>query len=143
MAGACAADGTDDSLTWFGVTLYGTVDVGYTYQNRGTPLNDYYPSGLEYLLQKNSSRSISSLSENGMSQSKVGLRGAHEFIDGWSGVFKLEYLDDRSDDRRSVQLLRPSFAIAEGTAVANNPQTGIREAAQSDLYLRLIESFLS
>jgi predicted porin len=90
VAGACAADGTDDSLTWFGVTLYGTVDVGYTYQNRGAPLNDYYPSGLEYLLQKNSSRSISSLSENGMSQSKVGLRGVHEFVDGWSGVFKLE-----------------------------------------------------
>ena len=87
---ACAADEADDSLTWFGVTLYGTVDVGYTYQNRGTPLNDYYPSGLEYLLQKNSNRSVSSLSENAMSQSKVGLRGIQEFLDGWSGIFKLE-----------------------------------------------------
>jgi len=37
---AYAADSTDDSLTWFGITLYGTVDIGYTYQNRGTRLND-------------------------------------------------------------------------------------------------------
>src|SRR5215472_14536643 len=34
---------TDESLTWFGITLYGTVDVGYTYQNRGTPRSDYFP----------------------------------------------------------------------------------------------------
>lgn len=90
IGNACAADGGDDSLTWFGITLYGTVDVGYTYQNRGVPLNDYLPPGLEYLLQKNSNRSISSLTQNAMSQSKIGLRGTREFFDGWSGVFKLE-----------------------------------------------------
>ena len=87
---ALAADATDDSLTWFGVTLYGTVDVGYTYQNRGTPLNDYFPPGLEYMVQKNATKSISSISQNGMSQSKVGLRGIHEFFPGFSGIFRLE-----------------------------------------------------
>jgi predicted porin len=87
---AHAADATDDSLTWFGVTLYGTVDVGYTYQNRGVPLNDYFPPGLEYMVQKNATKNISSLSENAMSQSKVGLRGTHEFYPGFSGIFRLE-----------------------------------------------------
>ena len=87
---AYAADTTDDSLTWFGVTLYGTVDVGYTYQNRGAPLSDYFPPGLEYMVQKNGTRSVSSLSENAMSQSKIGLRGIYEFYPGYSGVFKLE-----------------------------------------------------
>jgi hypothetical protein len=29
----------DDSLTWHGITLYGLVDMGLTYQNHGTPLN--------------------------------------------------------------------------------------------------------
>jgi predicted porin len=87
---AVAADTTDDSLTWFGVTLYGTVDVGYTYQNRGTPLNDYFPTGLEYLVQKNASKTISTISENGMSQSKIGLRGIYEFYPGFSAIFKLE-----------------------------------------------------
>jgi len=87
---AYAADGADESLTWFGVTLYGTVDVGYTYQNRGTPLNDYFPTGLQYLIQPSNNRSISSLSENGLSQSKIGLRGTREFLEGWAGIFKLE-----------------------------------------------------
>jgi predicted porin len=87
---AASSDSADDSLTWHGITLYGTVDVGYTYQNRGTPLNDYFPTGLQYLVQPSNNRSISSLSENGMSQSKIGLRGIYEFFEGWSGVFKLE-----------------------------------------------------
>jgi len=89
---ARAADTTDDSLTWFGVTLYGTFDVGYTYQPRGTPLNDYFPPGLEYMVQKNEQpkHSYSGVSENALSQSKIGLRGTHEFFPGWSGVFRME-----------------------------------------------------
>ena len=59
--GVYAADSTDDSLTWFGITLYGTVDVGYTYQNRGVPLNDYFPAGLEYMVQKNATKKICAL----------------------------------------------------------------------------------
>jgi predicted porin len=88
--GAFAADSTDDSLTWYGVTLYGTVDVGYTYSTRSVPLNDYYTTGMEYLIQRNSNKKISTISENGMSQSKIGLRGIREFYEGWSGLFKLE-----------------------------------------------------
>jgi predicted porin len=87
---AHAAEGTDDSLTWFGITLYGTIDIGYTYQNRGTPLNDFFPTGLQYLIQPSNNRSISTVSENGLSQSKIGLRGTHEFFKDWSGIFKLE-----------------------------------------------------
>ena len=87
---ARAENSADDSLTWFGVTLYGTVDVGYTYATRSVPLNDYFTTGEEYLIQKNSNKKISTISENAMSQSKVGLRGSHEFYEGWSGVFKLE-----------------------------------------------------
>ncbi|HUD26602.1 MAG TPA: hypothetical protein VMQ45_12990, partial [Burkholderiaceae bacterium] len=45
---ASAAEATDDSLTWFGVTLYGTIDVGYTYATRSVPLNDYFTTGEEY-----------------------------------------------------------------------------------------------
>jgi predicted porin len=90
VGAAHGADATDDSLTWFGITLYGTLDVGYTYQNRGTALNDYFPTGLQYLIQPSNNRSISSVSENGLSQSKIGLRGTREFLQGWSGIFKLE-----------------------------------------------------
>jgi len=117
--GARAADSADDSLTWFGVTLYGSVDVGYTFQNRGAPLSDYYPGGLEYLLQKNSSRRISSLSENGLSQSKIGLRGSHPLLQGWSAVFRLE---------TGFNPLSGSLSDAVKSIAQNN---GVPPAAQS------------
>src|SRR5215469_5095090 len=85
-----SSDKTDDSLTWFGITLYGTVDLGYTYQNRGTPRSDYFPAGLQYQIQQSSNRSISTLSENALSQSKIGIKGTREFFPGWSALFKLE-----------------------------------------------------
>ena len=36
----------DDSLTWHGITLYGLVDMGLTYQNHGAPLSNTAGLGL-------------------------------------------------------------------------------------------------
>lgn len=115
--GAFAADSTDDSLTWYGVTLYGTVDVGYTYSTRSVPLNDYFTTGMEYLIQKNSNRKISTIAENAMSQSKVGLRGTREFYDGWSGIFKLETAFNPASGEITDAL--HSMAQNNGVALAN------------------------
>jgi predicted porin len=81
---------SDDSLTWQGITLYGTIDVGYAYQTHGTPLNLNSGSGLEYSVQKNSNNSITTLAPNGLGQSIIGLKGESELFDGLSGLFKLE-----------------------------------------------------
>ena len=43
-----AAD--DDSLTWHGITLYGLVDAGLSYQNHGAPLSNASGFGLNYLI---------------------------------------------------------------------------------------------
>ncbi|MGA8146881.1 MAG: porin [Gallionellaceae bacterium] len=82
--------GSDDSLTFHGVTLYGTIDAGYAYQTHGTPFNKDYSSGLEYSIQKNSNKSISAFAPNGLGQSNIGLKGETELVDGLSGIFKLE-----------------------------------------------------
>ena len=37
-------------LTWNGVTFYGTVDMGGTYQTHGTPFDPNFPTGASYLL---------------------------------------------------------------------------------------------
>jgi len=79
-----------DDLTYAGVTLYGTVDVGFAHQTHGAPLSDSLHSGLEYLVQKNSNKTINSISPNGMSQSKVGLKGDIKITSDLSAVFKLE-----------------------------------------------------
>ena len=36
-------------LTWYGVTVYGTIDVGGTYQTHGTPFDPNHPVGASYL----------------------------------------------------------------------------------------------
>ena len=85
------ASTTDDSLTWHGITLYGIVDIGLQYDNHMAPISDYYPAGSGDVVQKNSNGSVTGVTPNNLSQSRVGLQGkeALPFMD-WSAVFKLE-----------------------------------------------------
>jgi len=84
----CAAD--DTSLTWNGITLYGTVDIGVAYQNHGSPLSqDFYPT-LNYMVAANSNKSITTIASSGLSQSKVGIRGVEALNDDISFVFNAE-----------------------------------------------------
>ena len=39
-------------LTWNGITVYGTIDGGVTWQSHGTPFNGTSVVGEEYLLQR-------------------------------------------------------------------------------------------
>jgi len=92
-SGATLAEGVatpDGTLTWSGVTLYGTVDLGYQYDTHGTPISDYHPAGFEEVIQKNSFGSVNGVVGSNLSQSKIGLRGTEEIGDGWSGIFRLE-----------------------------------------------------
>jgi hypothetical protein len=80
---ACASaqaqvkDPLPDSLSLGGVTLYGTVDVGYAYQSQGVPLSSQYVGGLEYqafTTTRNFAGSQSTIAESGLEQSKIGVR---------------------------------------------------------------------
>jgi len=83
-----AAD--DTSLTWNGITLYGTIDAGIAYQDHGAPLSqDFYPT-LQYMIGSSSNKSITSVASNGLSQSKVGVRGVEPLNDEFSFIFNLE-----------------------------------------------------
>jgi predicted porin len=87
-ANALAAD--DGTLTWNGVTLYGTVDIGVAYQSHGAPLSQDQYVGLDYLVSKNGNKSTTSVAPNGLSQSKVGLKGTEKLTDELDFVFNLE-----------------------------------------------------
>jgi predicted porin len=92
-AGASAGSppAQDNSLTWHGITLYGIVDVGLQYDTHGAPFSDYFMASSADIVQKNSNNSVSGITSNNLSQSRVGLQGkeALNFMD-WSAVFKLE-----------------------------------------------------
>jgi predicted porin len=74
---ANAADPLPDSLSLGGITIYGTVDIGYAYQSHGVPLNSTFPGGLEYqafTTTRNFAGSVSTVAESGLEQSKIGIR---------------------------------------------------------------------
>jgi predicted porin len=80
----------DDSLTWHGVTLYGLVDMGLTYQNHGTPLNSLAGAPINYLISANSNGKYFGVGPNALSSSYIGLKGSQEIADGLSAVFNLQ-----------------------------------------------------
>jgi predicted porin len=85
------AHADDDSLTWNGITLYGAIDGGIAYQTHGVPLSPYFYPGLEYMISKNSNESRTSFAPNGLSQSKIGLKGTEDiFGSGINFVFNAE-----------------------------------------------------
>ncbi len=88
--GSAAAAADDTSLTWNGITLYGTVDVGVAYQNHGAPLSqDFYPT-LQYMVGSSNNKSITTIASSGLSQSKVGIRGNEALNDDVAFVFNAE-----------------------------------------------------
>jgi predicted porin len=79
------------ALTYAGITLYGTVDMGIAYLSHGAPLSSSWGPGLPYFVQNYSNHSITSIAGNGLSQSKVGLSGVEPlFVGDWTAVFRLE-----------------------------------------------------
>jgi predicted porin len=81
----------DESLTWHGITLYGIVDVDLQDETHGAPFNNFWFAGGSEIVQKNSRENVFGLTNNGLSQSRLGLQGKESlhFLD-LSGVFKVE-----------------------------------------------------
>lgn len=100
-------------LSWYGITVYGTVDFGVGYESHGVPFNGQFPTGVEYLLQKNSNRSLWLASPNGLSQSAIGIKGNEQFAPGWSFVFDLE----AGFDPYSLQLANGPSSIYQNAGV--------------------------
>jgi predicted porin len=80
----------DQSLTWHGITLYGILDLGVSYQTHGAPVSDYFPAGISEPVAKFSNKSVTAVTPNNLSQSRVGLSGNEPLIGDWAGVFRLE-----------------------------------------------------
>jgi len=89
LCGAAAAR-ADDTATINGITFYGILDVGVTYDTHGAPENTYGSVNDPHLIQKYGNKSSWNLSNSNLNQSRIGLKGAEDLGDGWTGLFKLE-----------------------------------------------------
>jgi predicted porin len=120
-AQTAVAPPADDALTYHGITLYGTVDLGLQYQTHGAPISDYFPAGSADIVQKNSNHSITGVTPNNLSQSKIGLQGIEPIAGDWSGIFKLETFFNPQSGELSDAL--KSLVQNNGRSVASGTQT--------------------
>src|ERR1700730_261106 len=118
---------TDCPLTWYGVTLYGTIDMGGAWQTHGTPFNGVSPPGDEYLLSKNSNRSGIHRAPNQLTQSNIGIKGNEEFLPGWAFVFDLE----AGFDPYSLKFANGPRSIAQNAGVPLNQQTSNTDSSRA------------
>ncbi len=111
----------DTNLTWNGITVYGTIDMGVSYQNHGAPLNDYFYPGVNELVQKNSTRSVFGITPSGLSQSKIGIKVEEPLTNDLSVVAKLEtgFNPQSGDLSDAVKSMQQNNGVALGNQTAN------------------------
>ena len=141
-ASAQAADLKDpipDSLSLGGVTLYGTVDVGYAYESKGVPLNGDYLGGLEYqafTTTRNFAGSVSTPAESGLEQSKIGIRVAEPIFGDWQLLARAETgfnpLSGKLTD--ACNALAQNSGKPQGEQTANADSSRCGQAFNSMLY---------
>src|SRR5712675_199978 len=82
---------TNCQLTWYGITLYGVIDAGFTYQTHGAPLDTRSPPGSAYIVQRYSrSSSRWDVAPNGLQNSFIGIKGTEPIGGNTSVVFALD-----------------------------------------------------
>ena len=127
---ACAADLGDgttlkdplpDTLTWRGVTVYGTLDFGFAYQTHGLPESGAAYVGLDYALTKLSNQSISALTNNALEQSKIGVKIEEPIGMGLTVVGKIETDFNPLSGELSDACASLARASGFGMVTATNP----------------------
>jgi len=135
LALACASAQADlkdplpDSLSLGGVTLYGTIDVGYAYQSHGVPLSSQYLGGLEYqafTTTRNFAGAQSTLAESGLEQSKVGVRIAEPIVSDVTLLGQAE----TGFNPLSGQLTDACAALATNSSQAQGSQTANADSSR-------------
>jgi predicted porin len=118
---------TNCTLTWHGITVYGTVDIGATWQSHGTPFNGTSAVGQEYLISKNSNRALWGLAPNALSQSNIGIKGNEPFAPGWAFVFDLQ----AGFDPYSLQLANGPHSVAQNAGVPLTDQNSNADSSRA------------
>jgi predicted porin len=74
---------TDCPLTWHGITLYGTYDIGLGWVSHGLPENGANYEG-ESLVNRNGNHSQFLIAQNNLQQTGIGIRVREEVYEDWA-----------------------------------------------------------
>jgi predicted porin len=118
---------TNCQLTWQGITLYGTVDMGAGWQSHGAPLDPRSAVGASYLIQKQNRSPLWSLAPNALTNSTIGIKGTEPIGGNFSLVFAL----DAGFDPYSLQLSNGPGSVAASTGVPQNLQTAYSDSSRA------------
>jgi predicted porin len=117
-------------LAWNGITFYGRIDVGVTYETHGVPFNGAYPNGVEWLISKNSNRSLTSIAPNGLGQSFLGLKGDEPILPlgpDWSLIFNFQ----TGFDPYSLQRANGPKSLVENNATVIDYQSANGDSSRA------------
>jgi predicted porin len=132
-ANAQLKDPLPDSLSLGGVTLYGTIDVGYAYQSHGVPENGQFTGGLEYqafTTTRNFAGSVSTITNSGLEQSKIGVRVTEPI--GYD--FNLLGRVETGFSPTSGQLTDACASIANNSTLKQGQQTANADSSRCGQY---------
>jgi len=115
---------TDCQLTWYGVRVYGTVDMGGTYQSHGTPFDPNFPTGASYLLGAGGTGATNrtpgfGLGPNALSQSVIGISSKEPIAPGWNFVS----VNELAFDPYSLLLANAPMALYDAKGTAQNTES--------------------
>ncbi len=122
-------DPLPDTISAVGVTFYGTVDLGYTYQNHGYDYSPYFYTGMNYAPQgglgaSNFKGSVplpsqSAFTNNSLSQSQVGAKFEEGLGYGFTAIGKAEIGFDPAGNSLSDACKSVYEAAVSGAANKN------------------------
>jgi predicted porin len=83
---------TDCPLTYYGITVYGTIDLGGGWESHGAPFNKDIITGVSELVRKQSRPTSMWLqTPGGLTQSNIGIKGKEAITSGLDFVFDLNF----------------------------------------------------
>jgi predicted porin len=121
-----------ERLSYKGITLYGTIDVGVQLETHGAPFSDFYTPASTNIVQKDSRETVTGMTGSNMSQSKIGLRGTEPIGGDWSGVFALEtwFNPQAGQIADSIKSLTVNNGRTTGQQTTNNDGSSAGQAFQ-------------
>ena len=114
-----SASAADCPLSYAGLTVYATVDLGVGFETNGAPFNAAFGPGDAYLISKATSGSRWLLSPNALSSSVMGVKMYELLGAGWSFVGDFEF----GFDPYSLQLSNSPHSLVENNGLPLLAQT--------------------
>jgi predicted porin len=118
---------TDCPLSWYGITVYGTLDMGVGWEAHGAPLNDSLISGVQELVRPSGNRALWLPTPGGLSQSLVGIKAKEEIAPNWFFVSDLSF----AFDPYTLTAANGPNSFLQNNGVALNHQTATGDSSRA------------